>query len=244
MRLLSKSMDTLRRQAAAGTLDPVALDVLDRVDPDWRLGAYERAWRAGLADCIAWTAAHHAFPRVLRIGYGTAEERRAGNWLARQRHGKRLDDAGRRMLDEQLPGWEVSSATDAYWRARLAAVAEWTAGSGALPRVKGTDDVERTHGKWLQAQRNGRNLTGAREAALDRDLPGWRDTRRTGAAWTRALDAAVAAHETHGRLPSRKLGDQAEQRAANWLSRQRIAALTPDQQQAMDARIPGWRGRG
>lgn len=240
-----RSLKALRERASRNALSPAAQRILDEVDPDWRTPAAERRWRHNLVKTAAFHRTHNRPPRETRPDDPKfADEGQYGRWLGRQRRRVDLMPAWQReTLNQEVPDWDISRETDAYWHGRLREVSAWTDESGHLPRARGTNvsETEASHARWLQTSRAGRFLTPERIAALDLLLPGWNVTRLSESAWEQRMNEVVAWVRGTGRMPARRAADPIEARNGQWLDNNRRKTADPARQALLDTQLPGWR---
>jgi hypothetical protein len=98
----AQSLSALRTTWRRGALDPVAVAVLDRTAPGWRLDARERAWRTKLAQYGLFLRRNGRPPAMNRGD----TERVLARWIRRQRDA-RADGAlvaARAQLLDRVPG--------------------------------------------------------------------------------------------------------------------------------------------
>jgi hypothetical protein len=226
----------LRQQWLRGRLDPVAVDVLDRTSPGWRLSNRDRAWFERLTVVAEWVVAHDG--RHPSTKGADAEEKSLGGWLSTQRQ-RELDTDKLSAVDAAIPGWKQTRHSDEHWAARLTAVRAWREHHGRWPTESSGDAKERSYASWLYQQRAA-TLAPARKALIDAGLPGWDVTRFTDAHWWARLDAVCAAVDAAGgRRPSTRATALSERGDAAWLSNsRRNVELTTAQMEALELRLP------
>jgi hypothetical protein len=97
-----ESLTALRASWRRGSLDPVAVSVLDRTAPGWRLDQRERAWRQRLAQYGLFLHRNDRAPSLS----GGDTERMLARWVRRQRDAHadgRLPESRTKLLD-RVPG--------------------------------------------------------------------------------------------------------------------------------------------
>jgi hypothetical protein len=212
---------------------------MDSVYPAWRQ-TLNGAWFTKLEAVEAFFAADGRFPRAASA---EPSEKRIGIWLAAQRAKSELLSAERRkLIDERLPGWNIS-LHDSRWNQRLDALVEFIAGHDRTPTAKENDKASRTIGVWLNTQRHASDMPDHRKEQLDVKVPGW--NRTTEDKWKEEFDFVVAYCSQHGRLPTDHPQDPRITAAAQWVRTQRTNAGNMPQcrVESLDAALPGWRLR-
>ena len=149
--------------------------LLDWHFPGWNM-TLDEVWERNLESTITWRDSNSSKnPR----GGGhdlDDDERFAGQWLQVQRKRLKPEDRRYRILDERLPGWNITR--DALWDLTLREVATWHDLNQKYPRRKGKNltDLERRLGLWLGKQRERLEPGSERYRLLDEKLPGWKRT--------------------------------------------------------------------
>jgi hypothetical protein len=234
----------LRRKARQGTLDPVARHVLDRVAPGWDTPALDTRWANSLTDLVSWVAAHDGrFPRM-KGSDRDAAERASGDWLRTQKQKRDLAPGRARELELRAPGWNITVA--GQWKVSKAEAIAWATTNGRIPKFGAEDPDERRVAASMRAWQKAPATPGndARRTELDRDFPGWRQTRAQVfrsiatdyAAWSAANDSIPAV---------RKSADADERRLAAWLNNARDRwlrnVLDPGSVAVLDELVSDWR---
>jgi len=146
--------------------------VLDECCPGWGDGPAEREadWADWVQRLVAYRTVHGAWPRAHADG---AEERALGRWLTHHRWGRdQLAPERRGLLDEQCPGWDVSSRR--LFTDRVAELGSFRTVHDRWPSTTSEDQEETSLAWWHMRQRN-RPLTPEQVTALDEAVPGWLD---------------------------------------------------------------------
>jgi hypothetical protein len=197
-------------------------------------------------------------------------EKVLGNWCDKQRQRKKGNRKPPLTPEQEaalkaMPYWFWEQQE--RWEARYQQVAAFWQKHGRFPRQKAIrskpfEEGEQELGIWCVTQRQrwrgntlcGSLLTPEQVAALEA-LPGWRWDEWADA-WEERRQQVAAFVQQHARLP-RQVGSKAwphledEKELGIWLNNQRMrlrgqsagAALSGEQLAALDASIPGWRGR-
>jgi hypothetical protein len=201
----------VNRQKSAPLSAPQAA-ALDALYPEWRTTTHNGAWYTKLDAVEAFVSENGKFPRAKS---DDPDEKAAGIWLATQRQRVGIMTLKRRkVLDERLPGWDRPFDRDHEWSEKLTYVVAFEAEHGRPPSNKSKDPREAKAGAWFQHQKAGTGMTPDREAALDRAIPAWRETKHDH--WMRSLARVQTFYRTHGRRPDPHATDPAERSLGSW----------------------------
>ncbi|MDQ1053118.1 hypothetical protein QE394_001046 [Arthrobacter sp. SORGH_AS 212] len=129
------------------------------------------------------------------------------------------------------PGWDRPHDRDQEWAKKLAYVVRFVAEHGRPPSGKSKDPREAKAGAWFQHQKAGSGMTPEREAALNRALPKWRETKND--QWMRKLSEVQAYYKRHGRRPNPHAPDSAERSLGSWYWNAMNRAQTRERVDAM-----------
>lgn len=149
---------------------------LDAALPGWN-DTFARRWRAAHSEVLQWRATHNG--EDPSRGGKTADERRLGHWLGKQRKVLTSEQERYKLLDATLPGWRETR--DHLWGSIRDEVSLWRKEHGGSdPRASGLDltDGEQRLGRWLVNQRSVLTPSDKRYQMLDAMLPGWRAAKR------------------------------------------------------------------
>ncbi|MCL4413874.1 MAG: hypothetical protein M1522_03875, partial [Actinobacteria bacterium] len=150
----------------------------------------------------------------------------------------------------------VLSSSVPRFDANVKAYTEWLNVNRRTPSKDSKDPEERGHANFRSRCRQGargkgpyaNTLTAARRAMLDRDMPGWENTR-TVLRFEERVPILAKWINTHGRIPLRSSEDSEERTNANFLDLCRQAArgtgtganaFTPARKAMLDEQVPGW----
>lgn len=183
---------------------------------------------------------------------GNADERKVGKLLAQWRTELRSEAISpdlREELDAIDPTWCRDQQW--WWEHRAKLIAQFHAEHGYWPSRVSNDDVERPLGAFLHEQRKFNNrgtLRPARKAMFDEMAPGWESPEDLDVLWASHADTLQRLVKSTGIEPSLMVEDDAERKAAQWLSNQRSrhsrGALEAERVARLDEILPGWqRGR-
>lgn len=204
-------------------------------------GSLQDQWISTLNDVLQFKADHGKLPG----DGGLAErERNLQQWLKRQ---KTAEAAGN-LSPAQI---QALNAVDGDWRANQSHLS-WennltaaVLGFQRLGRLPGSTEES---GRWLGRQRSrlsAGKLSSDQLAALDRALPGWRNLDRV--RWFQQLESLISWCSASRKLPTSRTTDPEGQRLGVWLGfqrkRNRAGLLADERVKALDAALPGWRGR-
>ncbi|WP_159600041.1 helicase associated domain-containing protein [Agromyces humi] len=177
----------------------------------------------------------------------SAEERRLGIWLTKQRStvaskGMPLDLID--WLDANIPGWQSPQTNT--WLVRAADVVAFQNQHGRLPERR-TSSIpgEPELAAWLSTQRAARHtgiLQVDRKDWLDANLPKWSERKHY--RWVEDAESVARFEKEFGRLPGVLEPDQEGRRLGMWLSRQRRAAkegrLSPTRHKWLERNLTEW----
>jgi len=139
------------------------------------------------------------------------------------------------------------------WLRRRDDVEAFHASHGKLPVARGTLPDEHRLRAWINRQRKAETdgkLTPEQIDLMNR-IPGWRDGKAQDAVararHNNRLEELVRFHKQTGRWPQYKSDEPGERALGMWLHGRRSYAnqgnIDPDLFAALNARVPGWRGR-
>ena len=168
---------------------------------------------------------------------------------------RRPDWHARRLFFHNRPRPRPANAVDRDrdWKRRLHEVMAFRLRHGRRPLHASADEHEMRLGEWITAQRSDDRLgklAGHRRRWTDENVPDWRipDRDLAGAVkWRQQLERVRKHRERTGRWPKVWKTPDAERQLANWLLTQRARArqgrLRIESVEALEAQLPGWRGR-
>ena len=257
----------VRQRQAGDQLDSERRAQLDAQCPGWEVSG-RRRFNERVGELGSFVNVHGRWPST--TSQDQAEVSLAW-WHLRQRKGS-LSAEKAAALDEAAPGWSDRERAEPAALSRPLGVRftrfaeeleQFCAQHHRPPHPAGLDARERSMAATLARHRGNPNLSRECRWVLGRCCPGWdkppakalrsgskpapaaQAHRSAGAAQT-TFDEGVAAlgafFGRHLRQPSLS-GDREESRLARWLAGQRIADLTPTQQDQLTTACPGWRAR-
>lgn len=157
------------------------------------------------------------------------------------------------LHESMIPDRPAEGHIHVDWLRRRDDVEAFQASQGKLPVARGTLPGEHRLRAWINRQRKAETdgkLTPQQIDLMNR-IPGWRDGKAQNAA-ARArhndrLEDLVRFHKQTGRWPQYKSEEPGERALGMWLHGRRSYAnqgnIDQDLLAALNARVPGWRGR-